>query len=209
MAYNFKNWNAIDAHQIESGSVVPVLVVPCNKRVGGAKVLGVSAGQRVPAGTPFYYNIQDRTATFYEETTEQLPTAALTQQTVGSALVGTVYEEVASTAQGAVKCAIDADTLVYLAATAATGNAVAGKAYYTKDTSNKTTAYIKNVTPNAISIADCIGGNVATTIDVPYGIVYMYKNTIASDALTERAIKAIKEAGDVIIVWENYNETNS
>ena len=71
--------------------------------------------------------------------TEDLPTAAVSAQTAGSAIVGTVYEGVEASATGAVKCAKSDKTIVYLAADAATGNAAEGKTYYTKDTSNKTT----------------------------------------------------------------------
>lgn len=65
---------------------------------------------------------------------EDLPTAAATEQTAGSAIVGTVYEGVASTTAGAVRCALADGTVVYLDGNAATGNAVAGKVYYSKDT---------------------------------------------------------------------------
>lgn len=65
---------------------------------------------------------------------EDLPTAEATEQTTGQAIVGTVYMGVVSTTSGAVKCALANGTVVYLAAAAATGNAVADKVYYTKDT---------------------------------------------------------------------------
>lgn len=69
---------------------------------------------------------------------ENLPTAAVSAQTSGSAIVGTVYEGVTATTAGAVKCAKSDKTIVYLAADAATGTAAADKTYYTKDTDNKT-----------------------------------------------------------------------
>ena len=67
-----------------------------------------------------------------------LPTAAVSAQTAGSAIVGTVYEGVTATTAGAVKCALADKTIVYLAGEAATGTASAEKTYYTKDTDNKT-----------------------------------------------------------------------
>ena len=69
---------------------------------------------------------------------EEVPTAAATEQTAGSALVGTVYLAVAATATGAVKCALADKTVIYLDGDAATGNAQAGKTYYSKDTEHKT-----------------------------------------------------------------------
>lgn len=69
---------------------------------------------------------------------ENLPTAAVSAQTAGSAIVGTVYEGVTSETAGAVKCAKADKTIVYLAGSAATGTASAEKTYYTKDTDNKT-----------------------------------------------------------------------
>lgn len=67
---------------------------------------------------------------------KKLPTAAATEQTADSPISGTVYEGVASTTAGAVRCALADGTVVYLAGTAATGNAVAGKVYYSKDTAH-------------------------------------------------------------------------
>lgn len=69
---------------------------------------------------------------------ESLPTAAVSTQTAGSAISGTVYEGVTATTENAVKCAKSDKTIVYLAASAATGTASADKTYYTKDTDNKT-----------------------------------------------------------------------
>lgn len=67
---------------------------------------------------------------------EDLPTAAISAQTAGSAISGTVYEGVTATTQDAVKCALSDGTIVYLAGSAATGTAASGKTYYTKDTAN-------------------------------------------------------------------------
>lgn len=69
---------------------------------------------------------------------EDLPTAAVSAQTAGSAISGTVYEGVTAETASAVKCALADKTIVYLAGSAATGNAVEGKTYYTKDAVNTT-----------------------------------------------------------------------
>ena len=82
-----------------------------------------------------WLNDTDAEAVEYED----VPTAELTEQTVGSPIVGTVYEAVASTTAGAVKCATADKTVVYLDGDAATGNAASGKSYYSKDTVNTTT----------------------------------------------------------------------
>lgn len=66
-----------------------------------------------------------------------VPTAAATQQTTGSPLVGDVYE--VSTAEGKVKCALADGTVIYLAAEKSTGNAVADTTYYSMDTVHKIT----------------------------------------------------------------------
>ena len=72
---------------------------------------------------------------------EELPTAAATEQTTGQAIVGTVYAGVTASTEGAVKCSLANKTIVYLAAAAAEGNAVAETLYYSKDTVNKITIY--------------------------------------------------------------------
>jgi hypothetical protein len=66
-----------------------------------------------------------------------VPTAAATEQTTGSPLVGDVYE--VSTADDKVKCALADGTVIYLAAEKSTGNAVADKTYYSMDAENKIT----------------------------------------------------------------------
>lgn len=89
-----------------------------------------------------------RTVWFADEnitvaTSEDVPTAAATEQTTGEDIVGTVYEGVTAADAGAVKCALANKTVVYLAGTAATGKAVSGKTYYSKDTEHKTTIKIE------------------------------------------------------------------
>ena len=72
---------------------------------------------------------------------EELPTAAATEQTTGSAIVGTVYAGVTAATTGAVKCSLANKTIVYLAKTAAEGNAEADTVYYSKDADTKITIY--------------------------------------------------------------------
>lgn len=67
-----------------------------------------------------------------------VPTSALTIQTVGQPLQGTVYQEVAYGTTGAVRTALANGTVIMLSPTVATGNAVSGISYYTKDTVNTT-----------------------------------------------------------------------
>lgn len=68
---------------------------------------------------------------------ETLNKATVSEQTAGSAIVGTVYAGVEATTAGAVKC-IAASGIVYLSATAATGNAESGKIYYSKSAETQT-----------------------------------------------------------------------
>lgn len=87
------------------------------------------------------------------------PKAAATEQTAGSALVGTVYLAVTSSTAGAVKCALANGTIIYLNGEAATGNAESGKTYYSKDTAHPVTVneggYItEDVDPEYFDIID-------------------------------------------------------
>lgn len=105
--------------------------------------------------------------------TEQLPTAAESSQTAGSAISGTVYVEVEATTEGAVKCAFSNGTIIYLNGTKATGNAVAGTKYYTKDTSNKTT----------VNVYDANGDEVYEYGSLPSNFSYagvLYRSILAS-----------------------------
>jgi hypothetical protein len=69
---------------------------------------------------------------------EELPTATKKSQTVGSAIEGTVYLEVTPQTAGAVKSALADGTVIYLNGTPASGNAVAGTNYYSRDDVNLT-----------------------------------------------------------------------
>ena len=64
-----------------------------------------------------------------------------------------------------------------------------------------------DVAPNSISIADCIGGTETTMIDVPYGVLYIYKNTLPATA-TDAILNGIKAAGEVMLVFEMFNTAN-
>lgn len=104
---------------------------------------------------------------------EEVPTAAVSSQTAGSAIVGTVYEGVTAETSGAVKCALANGTVVYLAASAATGTAAEDKTYYTKDTTNKT--FVGDV--------DEDGDPVYVLDTLPTGYEYagiLYKSILAS-----------------------------
>ena len=104
------------------------------------------------AGTPV---IKSSTTGDYKpfplvQETEALPTAAVSAQTAGSAIVGTVYAGVTKETTGAVKCAKSDKTIVYLAAEAATGNAELGVTYYTKDTVSTTDVEVYDEDGNAV-----------------------------------------------------------
>ena len=103
----------------------------------------------------------------------EYPKAAATEQTAGSAIVGTVYLGVTKTTAGAVKCALADGTIVYLNGEAATGNAEAGKTYYSKDTAH----------PVIINW----GGNLTTGVDKDYfnildGLFKQLRAIVALDA---------------------------
>lgn len=115
----------------------------------------------------------------------ELPTAAATEQTAGSALVGTVYLAVTATTEGAVKCALANGTVIYLAGSAATGNAEEGKVYYSKDTENKT------------SVVD--GGIITAGLDVEYfnlldGFFKQLQAAVTADSTKLVTIAANNEA---------------
>ena len=111
----------------------------------------------------------------------EYPKAAATEQTAGSAIVGTVYLGVTKTTAGAVKCALADGTIVYLNGEAATGNAAEGKTYYSKDTEHP-------VTINE-------GGNLTTGVDEDYfnildGLFKQLRAIIALDADVKVTIAA-------------------
>ena len=111
----------------------------------------------------------------------EYPKAAATEQTAGSAIVGTVYLGVTKTTAGAVKCALADGTIVYLNGEAATGNAEEGKTYYSKDTAHP-------VTINE-------GGNLTTGVDEDYfnildGLFKQLRAIVALDADVKVTIAA-------------------
>ena len=116
---------------------------------------------------------------------EDLPTALATTQTTGSAISGTVYAGVASTTSGAVKCALANETVVYLAAAAATGNAVAGTTYYSKDTVNTT---------EVISGGSITAGKNANLFKIEDGFFKRLITIVTADANRKTTIAANAQA---------------
>ena len=119
---------------------------------------------------------------------EKVPTAAVSEQTAGQAISGTVYEGVTATTAGAVKCAKSDKTVVFLAGSAATGTASADKVYYTKDTDNKTEindggTYTHDIDLDYFNIIDGLFKQLraAVTADANLGI------TIAANSQTSKA----------------------
>lgn len=124
-----------------------------------------------------------------------VPTAAVSAQTAGEPIVGTVYEGVESSAAGAVKCALADGTVVYLDADAATGDASAEKTYYTKDAEHKLTPiegtiYMK-VTP---STAGAVKG---ATVG---GVVVYTANSAATGLAQEGKEYYSRDAGDPVTI---------
>lgn len=117
---------------------------------------------------------------------ESVPTAAVTVQTTGEAIVGTVYAGVTSETSGAVKCALANKTVVYLAAAAATGNAVEGTVYYSKDTVNKINLFT--------------GGQLTPGVDVDYF-------TILDGFFKQMAIQVVAKPKQRVIISENAGAT--
>lgn len=125
----------------------------------------------------------EKDAAAYEE--EDVYTATLTSQTPGSSIVGTVYEGVAATTEGAVKAALTDKTVVYLNATAASGSAVAGKSYYSKSAT-------KDITINN-------GGTFTEGLDEEYfniidGFFKQLRTAVTAHPAEGKAIAANSEA---------------
>lgn len=116
---------------------------------------------------------------------EALPTAAVSAQTAGSAIVGTVYEGVTASTAGAVKCAKSDKTIVYLAADAATGTASADKTYYSKDTVNTTD----------VDVLDEDGNNVYELGSMPAN--HSYAGILYKSILKTKPAAAIMTNGQV------------
>ena len=125
--------------------------------------------------------------------TEALPTAALTTQTTGSAISGTVYVEVTASTADAVKCAFSDGTIIYLNNTAATGNAEDGVKYYSKDTSNKTTVYVYDEDGNKIYILGSLTSG------------YAYAGILVKSILKSKPAASIMTMGQVNIAALYYN----
>jgi hypothetical protein len=111
----------------------------------------------------------------------EYPMAVATELTEGTAIEETVYVGVTKGTEGAVKCCLADGTIVYLNGTAATGNAEAGKTYYSKDTDNP-------VTINE-------GGNLTTGVDEDYfnildGLFKQLRAIVALDADVKVTIAA-------------------
>lgn len=119
-----------------------------------------------------------------------VPTAAATEQTTGSPLVGTVYE--VSTEADKVKCALADGTVIYLAAEASTGDAVNDHTYYSMDTEHKTTPIegtvylgVKSSTTGAVKCALANGTIVYLAADAASGVAQEGKSYYSLTGTTQ------------------------
>ena len=119
------------------------------------------------------------------QSAELVPKAAESSQTAGQAISGTVYTEVAASASGAVKCAFEDKTVIYLSGTAATGTAESGVKYYTKDTSNKVSLDVVDADGNPVYEYDSLPAN------------YSYAGILYRSVSTKKAAASIMTNGQV------------
>ena len=211
-----KKWNALNSTVIEAGGTLPVLVnMKCDKRVGGAKVTNLSEGQRFAAGSPFYFDVSTHEAKFLRlwkikavtpgETTTLIE--IYKNRTTPALVAGTPIMVVPSTISGtgkAVACptvSVNASGNYEITVTTADVDALAADAFLA-EAAEAGSAKALACQPNNISIEDVCYGNVISMVDVPYGIIYMYSNTIP---FMPDVVKTAVSAGDVKIVWELFS----
>jgi len=200
------------------GNTLPLLAEPCLKRMHGAVVSNALAlDERIVGGTPMYFNISDRTVKFLklwkvktvvDDGTNYVIT--LVKNSISPVLkAGLVIMLMPATVNGtgkAVVCGTVTDgTNTYSITVAKAGFDAVEAGDYIVESSSATAGSGKSIycEPNSISTEDTIGGDI-TLVDVPRGVLYMYKNTLPD--CPEIVLTAIQNGGDLKIVWEMFNE---
>lgn len=211
--------NSSSSYSMKVGGSLPFLVSACKYRINGAMVLNTLAqGEVVHAGTPFEYSLADNTAKFLKI----WKVKSITAETPDTGKSTIVLEKTAITPR------IDATTVVMKlpASLSGTGKAVAAGAVTETDGGYSivvTTADVDSIsegdylceaasagasakmycTPNVLSTEDTVGGNNYTLVDVPYGIVHAFRNTI--NPIPDIVLAALNDG--ILLVWEMFNET--
>ena len=218
-----KIWNSFTTTTQSVGGTLPLLAAPCSKRMHGAVVSNdLAIGERIAGGTPMYFNIADRTVKFLKAWKVKTVTANAVAGTTDIVLVknhispvlkaGMVIMAMPSAIAGTGKAVVcgtvtEAEYTYTITVTTADFDKVEAGDYIVESSSaiagSGKAIYCQ---PNSISIEDTVGGDV-TLVDIPRGVLYMYKNTIPD--CPDAVITNIQNGGDIHIVWEMFNEITS
>lgn len=208
--------NSYSSLSISIGGTTPVLCDPkVDKRMFGARVMNTLAlNERIAAGTPFEFDLENRQAKFLkswkiksvsisgDNTIVTLYRTSVTPVLNNNTILMVMPDTIDGTGKADICGVVTQGENTYVVTlTTASFDALSANKFLVeaKEVGSGKTIYCQ---PNNISTEDTIGGNVDTLVDVPRGELYMFQNTIPA---MPDAVKKSISAGDVHIVWENFN----
>lgn len=210
-------WNSINSREIKVGGTLPILWSPTvTKRVYGAIVKNVlDVGEKVSAGTPFYHNVETREATFLKlwkiagvevsetNTIVSLHKTSTTPKLKSGAVIMVMPSTLSGTGKAAACGAVTESGNRYSVTLVTDSYDALSAGGFLVEAVEAGSGKAILCQPNNISIEDCIGGSEGTMVDVPYGIVPMFENTIP---FMPSVVKNAVGSGDAKIVWEYFNQ---
>lgn len=212
--------NSSSSYSMKVGGGLPFLVRACKFRIHGAMVLNpLAPGEVVHAGTPLEYSLADNTAKFLKvwevksataSTPEEGSTTIVLKKTAISPRLaaGTVIMKMPSTLAGtgksvAVGAVTETEDGYSIVVTAADFDSVSEGDLIVEAASAGASAKIY-CTPNLFSVEDTVGGTEYALVDIPYGFIHAYRNTI--NPIPDVVMAALTDG--IVPVWEMFNETN-
>lgn len=212
--------NSSSDYSMKIGGSLPFLVSACKYRIHGARVLNALAhGEVVHAGTPMEYSLAENTAKFLKvwevvsatadtpdsgQTTIVLKKTAISPRIDASTVIMKMPSGLTATGKSvAAGTVTETETGYSIVVSTASFDTVTKGDYICEAASAGASAKMYCV-PNNISTEDTVGGNVYTLVDVPYGIVHAYFNTI--NPIPDVVKPALNDG--ILLVWEMFNESD-
>lgn len=213
-------WNSYSKQTTKVGGTIPVLCAPALKRQYGAKVdtKGLRAGERIAAGTPFYFDNYAKTARFFKfweitnvSTSDSTSTVTLKRTAVSPILypntpVMVVPSNLGNNAKVA-SCGevVQEEGSYKVTLTTASFDTLTKGGFLAEAPDGDTTPAKLGggKLPNSISLEDTVVGSEETLVDIPRGHVYMYINTIPA---MPTKVQELMFNNDIQVSWEYFND---
>ena len=210
-----KHYNSSSSYGYKVGKTLPFLVGAAQYRIEGAEVINkLVKGEKIAAGTPIEYSLENNTAKFLkawkvksttvsgDKTKISLYRTAISPEVfVGSAVMVAPEKLEGKGKACAVSEVEKAEGVTIITVdTASIDEVKTGSILVEAEGAGASKGMYCQ--PRTISTEDIIAGDNYTLVDIPYGILHAHKNCC------NEMPACVKIDDSLLVVWEMFNEVN-